>query len=217
MKTTISRQGFVDLLRIIACFLVIVNHTNSTIFLSSTPQDLSWYISLTYFFISKIAVPIFFMISGYLMLNKTDSWPKAFKRFLRIALVLISCAVVYNIYFYFINHTVVSLWDMVKNILLVHKTSPSNALWYLYAYLGILLMMPFLQKMANAMSKTDYHIFFIFSGFFSGILPILCHYSDLFAFNDNLYIPLFSGYLMMLFIGSYFARFNIKKPGKVLF
>lgn len=81
METVKSRETFLDLLRIIACFLVIVNHTNSVIFLGSSPDSLDWYVSLTYFFISKIAVPIFFMISGYLLLKKEDNYKKAFREF----------------------------------------------------------------------------------------------------------------------------------------
>ena len=36
LTTIKSRKIFIDILRILACFLVIVNHTNSQIFLSVT-------------------------------------------------------------------------------------------------------------------------------------------------------------------------------------
>lgn len=39
MKTTrTTRECFLDILRILACFLVIVNHTNSRIFLREPEQ-----------------------------------------------------------------------------------------------------------------------------------------------------------------------------------
>ena len=41
------RYNFIDVLRVIACFLVIVNHTNSWIFLNLTPSP-TWYASLTF-------------------------------------------------------------------------------------------------------------------------------------------------------------------------
>ena len=141
-----NRKHFLDLLRIIACFLVIVNHTNSTIFMHSSPNSIRWYVSLAFFFVSKIAVPVFFMISGYLLLNKVEDWKKTFSRVLRIIVVLLVCAVIYAIYnglFISENGTFKSI---VEDILLVYKKSPTNALWYLYAYIGILLMLPFLQK-----------------------------------------------------------------------
>lgn len=43
-----------DILRILACFLVIVNHTNSEVFLGMNPS-LTWALSLAYFYFSKIA------------------------------------------------------------------------------------------------------------------------------------------------------------------
>lgn len=76
--------GYIELLRVIASFLVIVNHTNSGIFMSRTPEALYWNESVSYFFVSKVAVPIFLMISGALMLGKVEPWQKHAKRILRI-------------------------------------------------------------------------------------------------------------------------------------
>ncbi len=144
METIKSRKTFLDLLRIIACFFVIVNHTNSGIFLSTTPQNLTWFVSLTYFFISKIAVPIFFMISGYLLLNKIDSYKKCLQRIIRIVTALIGCGFIYAIYNTYYMNPNPSFISAIKRFLAVYITSPSNALWYLYTYLGILFMLPFL-------------------------------------------------------------------------
>ena len=211
METIKTRKTFLDLLRIIACFFVIVNHTNSGIFLSTTPQNLVWFVSLTYFFVSKIAVPIFFMISGYLLLNKIDSYKKCLQRIIRIVTVLIGCGFIYAIYHnYYINPNP-SFISAIKQFLTVYIASPSNALWYLYTYLGILFMLPFLQKMVSLMTKRDYHIFFAISGLFFSILPILTHYCHLITVDANFQLPLFGEYICMLFIGQYFSKFGIKK------
>ncbi|MBQ5649328.1 MAG: acyltransferase family protein, partial [Clostridia bacterium] len=93
-----SRECFLDILRIIACFCVIVNHTNSDVFLNTAPGSITWFVSLAYFFVSKIAVPVFFMISGYLLLGKIDSPKKSFQRIIRILAALIGCGVIYSIY-----------------------------------------------------------------------------------------------------------------------
>ncbi len=207
----VKRKYFLDFLRIIACFLVIVNHTNSSIFLSSNPESTRWFISLSYFFVSKIAVPIFFMISGYLLLNKVENWKKIFSRIFRIIVVLLACAVVYAVYKAFSTSGEVVFKTIITDIISVYKNSPSNALWYLYAYLGILLMLPYLQKMTHLMTKRDYHIFFVVSGFIVGILPILKHYCNDIYLNSNLSLPLFSGYICLLFLGQYFSRFGIPK------
>lgn len=58
-------------LRILACFLVIVNHTIEGLFkyFPSTTGGLSF----TVFYFCKIAVPIFLMISGALLIPKEES------------------------------------------------------------------------------------------------------------------------------------------------
>jgi surface polysaccharide O-acyltransferase-like enzyme len=211
METIKSRKTFLDLLRIIACFFVIVNHTNSDIFLGATPQDLTWFVSLTYFFISKIAVPIFFIISGYLLLSKIDSYKKCLQRILRIAAALVGFGLVYAVYHTYTLDPNPSFTGVAKRFLDVYITTPSNALWYLYTYLGILLMLPFLQKMVSLMTKRDYHVFFTVSVLFFSVLPILTHYNRRIAVNPNFQLPLFGGYICMLFIGQYFSKFGVKK------
>ena len=91
-----NRVIFVDFLRIIACFLVIVNHTNSRIFLGTTPS-LLWFLSLSYFFICKVAVPVFVIITGYTMLDRETSYRKTALQFLRAALCLVLFSAVYYI------------------------------------------------------------------------------------------------------------------------
>lgn len=72
-----SRQVHIEFLRIVAAFLVIVNHTNSRIFLARAPSA-TWFASVTYFFICKIAVPLFLMIMGALLLEKHDTHQSPF-------------------------------------------------------------------------------------------------------------------------------------------
>ncbi len=205
------REYFLDILRIIACFLVIVNHTNSSIFLEQPTPNSLWFLSLSYFFISKVAVPIFFMISGYLLLRKVDSWKRVWQRILRMLVVLVVCAVCYELYRGFYTAPGTPIRQMLLEMLKFYQRKPSSAFWYLYAYIGILMMLPFLQKMAQAMSKKDYWVFFGITGFFAGTLPILRHYFSPATVSPDFYIPLFSGYICMLMIGQYFARFGVKR------
>ena len=58
-----KRELWLDVLRILAAFLVIVNHTNSNIFIHSTPQHGEWWASISWYTISKIAVPLFVMLT----------------------------------------------------------------------------------------------------------------------------------------------------------
>ena len=67
-KVERPRYEFIDILRIVACFLVIVNHTITTVFYGAEPSR-GWFISVIWFYISKLSVPVFVMITGYILIS----------------------------------------------------------------------------------------------------------------------------------------------------
>lgn len=81
-----------DILRILAIYLVAFNHTGDRgymLFANSAGSAL-YFPYMAFSVLCKIAVPIFFMISGALLLPKEESFKQLFqKRVLRMAVVLI--------------------------------------------------------------------------------------------------------------------------------
>lgn len=203
---TKEKTVFIELLRIIACFFVIVNHTNSMIFLETAPPAL-WFVSLFYFFVSKPAVPIFVMIAGYVMLDRQDSYRKTFQRFFRI----LSCLLVFSGMYYIserLSGNVESFGFKDFMVRIVEKPI-TNAYWWMYLYMGILLMLPFLQKLAAHMEKKDFHVFFLISGGFFSVLPIILHYMQELTLTTWFRLPLFNSYICMLFLGYYIKRYGV--------
>lgn len=200
-----ERVCYIDCLRIIACFFVIVNHTNSELFLERAPT-LTWFCSLAYFFFSKTAVPVFLMISGYTMLDKQTSHKDAARRAFRYGCSLV---VFSGIYYLFGDFTDISL----KNFSEIIRSKPIHyTFWYMYVYLGILLMMPFLQKMALAFTKEDYHVLFFWSCLIYSVWPIVGKYLPALHVADMFFVPLFDSYLAMLFFGAYFKKYCKPSP-----
>ena len=195
---------WIELLRILACFLVIVNHTNSKVFLNAQPS-LGWFVSLTYFFFSKIAVPLFVMISGYLLLDREDTYVKNFQRIIRIVAALFIGTLFYYLYFIYLGK--VEKFQIANFLETVIKAPVSSAYWYLYMYLGLLVMLPFLQKMVKQMTKKDFHVFFVCSLLIGGIWPILVHYEPKLLITKEFDVPLFSGYIAMLLLGCYMKKY----------
>lgn len=213
-KPVQKREAFLDLLRIAACFLVIVNHTASGVFINRSPQEKVWFVTVAYFLLSKPAVLLFYMISGYLLLGRQDSWKTAWKRIRRILLVLLCCAAVYAVYHGFANDPNSTGREMLREFSNVLHEPPSNALWYLYTYLGLLIILPFLQKMAAGMEKKDYYVLFGLTCVFSGLLPIPVHYNEKWTLAWCFELPLISNAVGMLFAGQYFAKYGIQKTRK---
>ena len=198
-----SKYIFIEIIRIIAAFLVIVNHTNSDIFLNRG-ISITWFLSLGYFFVSKIAVPLFVIVSGYLMLVKIDSYSKSMKRVVRMVIVLVLFSLPY--YIDSVGITSFQLFDYLKSIV---GNSVTTAFWYIYFYIGVLLMMPFLQRFFYALEKRDIHIFLAMSAVFSCIWPIFVHYVPSLNFFGSFQVPIFGTYIALLFLGGYFRKYGV--------
>lgn len=194
-----EKKLYIEFLRIVAAFFVIVNHVyNPLIYFTSISK--SWYASVIFLFVSKIAVPIFLMISGNLLLNKKDDKNRYFTRILKWICVIIVFSTVY--YFYYHQH-----WNFTEYLHCIIG-SATFAFWYLYLYLGILLMLPILQKLANVLSKNELQLLIIISIFISGILPFFSIFTTLNIENELIEV-LFSPYLGMMFMGYYIERYLI--------
>ena len=84
-----NKRVYFDIMRVIACAQVIYGHKEGyLLFMSTTGWKQFVYMSLT--MITRLCVPLFFMISGALLLPKDEDFPTAFKkRFLRTFAVLL--------------------------------------------------------------------------------------------------------------------------------
>ena len=149
-----------DILRILACFLVIVNHTNSEVFLGMNPS-LTWALSLAYFYFSKIAVPIFLMISGALLLRREYSYKELLiHKVGKVAAVLL----LFSLYIYLVEEgNAFNLHDFINRII---EAPIITSYWYFYMLLGAYLILPFLRKIIIVMKQADWLYFFIGWGFF---------------------------------------------------
>lgn len=208
-KKTYSKKIYIEIMRIIAAFLVIVNHTNSDVFLKySEGGSVTWFLSLTYFFVSKIAVPVFLMIMGGLLLQKIDSPKKSVIRVLRMVLVVTIYSAVYYLYLHRHNPDTMSLLDFVETIF-TNRTN--NAFWYIYTYIGLLILLPIMQRMAAAFSKKTTTYFVFLSVGVMGLIP-LCNL--FFEIKPNHYVTdiFFAPTIGLVFLGFYIEKYlNITK------
>lgn len=192
------RVIYLDVIRVVACFLVIVNHTNSEIFLDTAPNA-TWFASLAYFFVSTTAVPLFLMVSGAVLLGRTDPPRKHWQRLARVLVALILFSGVYWI-------AAGNGLDPVGFVGTVSKGPVTRAFWYLYLYLGILLSLPLLQRLASVMTKADYLYLFALSLGLVAFSSILGRYgSAVLALPDQMLngMSLFSSVVSVLFAGYY--------------
>ena len=180
-----TRLCYLDLLRIFACFLVILNHTPG--YLASFESDASkplpllvWHLFVE--MVVKIGVPVFFMISGSLLLKRDMTYRDVFKRVLRMFLILLGFSIVANIaatgHFY--------APGFVRNFASA-TVDGARPYWYLYAYIGFLLVLPFMRSVAVRLSKTDVIYLIVARLVITGVLTIVIMFLNI-AFESNMHI-----------------------------
>lgn len=198
-----ERLLYLDVIKIIACFLVIVNHTNSVIFLSASPSPV-WFLSVALFFLSKIAVPLFIMSSGAVILGKADPLKKTFMRVGRIVVVLIVFSFIFSIYAHWLNGSFQN-FNPLFELFMVFKQPVTASYWYLYTYIGLLMLSPFLARMLMHFSNSMYLYFFVLSVLVPGVYPILTHVFPAFSVSSD-FIALIPSVYVGLFVAGYFLH-----------
>ncbi|MEA4999685.1 MAG: acyltransferase family protein [Candidatus Limiplasma sp.] len=199
-----KRHAYLDFLRILAALLVIVNHTNSLVFKALTPANATWWLSIAWYYISKIAVPLFVMVSGACLLPKRDSYQRALGRFVRVLLTL----VLFSYLYYLIRLMNQGFsWalaaDIPQFLLSIWRGRITDSFWYLYFYLGMMVMLPILQRLASAMQKQDVRYLLLVTFAVGALWPLLTHYLPILALPEYTAIPMFSVFIGLFFAGHY--------------
>lgn len=171
------KKVYFEVMRIIAMCLVIFNHLPGYgLYQISTGWKQFIYMTLTMF--TRINVPLFFMISGALLLKKQEKMEKILrKRFLRF-LILIFIFEAGMFFCYKINATYNNLQYefSIKRFLngfMAGNLDGVQSYWYLYAYLGILLILPFMQRIANGLTKVEVSVLLTGHFLFCSFLPVM--------------------------------------------
>lgn len=155
-KENENRKTYLDCLRIIAIFMVLYNHTSTrgyVLFTVARKSPLYWFYLFFSIFI-KIAVPVFFMISGALLLSKKETvWKVIRKRVTRIVAALVLCSAIGYLYTMRLDFSKMSLAYFFK---ILYSSRHTTASWYLYSYLAFLVVLPLLQSFAKSLDFKQY-------------------------------------------------------------
>lgn len=148
-----KRYIWLDIIKIVSCFFVIINHSHSYLF--NFAQKTTATVLFDSFFLSlcKSAVPIFVMTTGYLLLKKENTYKKVFSRIFRIIVPLIILSVLH----YFVSYG--KSGSVFNFIGLFIKDPQSVYLWYLYMLIGLYLISPFVSKIVKLSSTKELTIF----------------------------------------------------------
>ena len=174
----------IDIIRIFAFVFIVFLHTLN--------REFGVDVWMGGYAIISIGVNLFIMISGYLLLDKTEEAIVFFKK--RILNILPLFLVFNIIYIYFGKIPIIPV--------LKGKAISASHFWYIYVILGLYLLTPWLQKVLKYAEKET--LFVVFLWFLCNILNPYLRYFNLAE------IP-FSNFPLTGFIGYYILGYFVKK------
>lgn len=192
-----------NLIKLVACIMVIIVHA-SAINISNISSP-AWGISNFLNSLSRICVPLFFMISGSLLIRNDISLFTFFKkRYSRIFPPLIFWSALYYLYPLFYGN------EQARTIMSLLSSPISVHFWYLYAIIGIYLLIPILCRIY--FNSTFQERILLVTVWFIGvsILPML-NSTGITTISPSLYgLNSISGYIGYIFIGKVLFDYNSK-------
>ena len=145
---------YLNILRVLASFAVVVTHVSASVLFTATPlTSLAWWVANLGESVSRWCIPVFIMISGALLLDPSREYPMVCfykKRVKRIFFPL-----VFWTFFYFAIRSGsgwLTITEMIQDIL---RGEPYYHLWYLYMIPGLYLFTPFLRTYVKYSSNKE--------------------------------------------------------------
>lgn len=196
-----NRDLSIDFLRILACFFVIMRHSVDLSIISSNSRKY-WTIGVLFDSFTYISIPMFLIITGYLLLGKNEPYNLFFKK--RLNKILIPFIFWSFIYILFANNFCNRLLGN-NYIKLIINGNIFYHLWYVYLIIGIYLILPVINKLVSSCKSSDIKYILGLWILFSIIFPI---FSRKYGYNIAIsYI--FSGFWGYVFLGYYLKSINI--------
>lgn len=147
-----------EAMRLLAIFGVVFNHTQNrgfTLYQLDNCSPINYNGSLLLGILCKVAVPLFFLVSGGLLLHREEPIRVVLKkRVMRMLAVLVLFSGILYLFWTIWGYVEQpSVWDFLTRL---WSSGVSIPYWYIYAYLGLLLMLPLLRPMVKAMSNMTF-------------------------------------------------------------
>jgi len=195
---------WINSLRVIAMFMVVILHTTSPMLMAYGKEpDNYWLIADFYNAISRFGVPVFVMITGALLLHREYELGDFLKKRLgRILPQFIFWSLVYVAYSWYnedITFTT-DAWVNIKMVLHQFKYGAFYHLWYVYMLIGLYFLIPVLSKFVRNATEGEV-LYFLIVWF--GVMMISQPYLK--RFDPQVDLHYFAGYAGYLVLGHYLA------------
>jgi len=196
-----TRLHWVDFLRVLATFLVVLAHVDLW---GSPPRQAQ----LFYYVLSRVGVPFFFMISGYLLLGKQEGVGEFLKkRAWKILVPFLAWSVLYDVFW---NQSFVStgftLEAVLKMFIRILRGPRAGHLWFFYPLIGLYLFTPILRLFVAKAKQSDLYYFI---GLWSFAVPVLYILNEFTPLKVGFDLQFATGYVGYFLLGLVFGRLEL--------
>lgn len=203
-----QRLIWIEAIRFIAIFAVVVLHSASPL-LSMYPEVImkNWYVANIYDSVVRMGVPLFFMISGFLLLRKYDEDNKVFftKRIHKVIIPMLAWAFIYILFIKYVQEKDINI---IKRMIVALNMYTYYHLWFLYTLLGLYLVTPFLRIIIKYSSKK---LLYYFLGLWLIHVFIIPMINKLGHVSFQSHLPIFTESLGYFVLGYVLANFRYSK------
>lgn len=206
-----KRIVYLDYLRVIATFFVIILHISGQNFNNIGIRTLEFHAINIYDSLSRFTVPIFVMISGALFLNSTKkiTLKKLYsKNILRLVTAFIFWSLLYTLSMYIITP------KGIQSFILDFITGYYH-LWFIYMLMGLYILTPLLRKITESKDTMEY---FLIIGFIVNfIIPFIFKIPKLSYFNsiyNSIGLKMVYGYSFYYVLGYYLFKHEMKEKNQ---
>jgi len=210
-----KRLAWIDNLKIISTFFIVFNHGISSEWVELSSHGGSYYFVInSLFMVSRAAVPIFFMCSGYGMLAKEHDLNSILKKnVLNILISYIGWMIIFGLVSSFSCPTLQTKINCVIKAILFG----SFHTWFIFTLVCLYLITPFLYQIVYKTNLLRY--FLILSIVFNIVLPYIGKVEALEQIyinitNTNMHFVM--SYVLYYVLGFYLATIEITKIRKVI-
>jgi surface polysaccharide O-acyltransferase-like enzyme len=207
-KTVASRLPHADAARALAICLVVILHISAALVdRGYVSGKYNWWAANLVDSIARIAVPLFVLVSGSLLLepHRDENLLIFFrKRFMKVLIPLLGWSLIYIVWrIYYEGDS----FTLTQAMLAIVENTVAYHFWFLYMILGLYLVVPVLRIFTRTASDKDYWYYLVVWFIAVTIPPLLKMFFNINLADFWVIIIGFSGY----FIGGYYFS-NRKNP-----
>ena len=209
-----KHSQFIDVLTVISCIGVVFLHANGIFW--AHPSGRLWITANIIETLFYYAVPIFFMISGFTLMNyreRYDTLSFFLKRIKRAGTPFIFWSLFSYFFLLSLNKIPEADRSLSGLILSVINCTHFSIYWFFIPLFACYLCMPVLTKIEDKTKIFGYLIVYAFISY--SVIPFICSWLHI-SINPNIQVPIASGYIIFILAGYYFGTVEIQKIWRVL-